>query len=153
MLNLKIVNRFWSKVKGGNPNECWEWQRGKTHDGYGVFGLHRKNMRAHRVAWKIINGKIPTNLHVLHRCDNPGCVNPAHLFLGTNDDNIADRQAKKRQAKGTGINCVRLTENDVLKIRVMLANGISERKVANIFGVSRGAIQGIKYNITWRHVK
>ena len=87
-----LKDRFWEKVN--KTNECWEWIAGKSH-GYGVFWINGKLLRAHRVAWSIYNGGIPEGLLVLHKCDNPACVNPDHLFIGTQQDNVDDMITKR----------------------------------------------------------
>lgn len=86
--------RFWSKVK--DTGYCWEWQAGKDSSGYGTFKVFGKDEKAHRVAYSIINGDIPEDLHVLHKCDNPACVNPTHIFTGTPRDNMNDKIRKGR---------------------------------------------------------
>ena len=93
--------RFWSKVKIGSENECWPWMAFKKPTGYGHFYAAGKNWRAHRFSWAAVNLVI-TEPCVLHKCDNPSCVNPAHLFAGTQIDNIADRHGKKRDARVIG---------------------------------------------------
>jgi len=94
--------RFWAKVD--QSGECWTWTASQT-GGYGLIGTPKGNDRAHRVSWVMANGPIPDGLHVLHTCDNPLCVRPDHLFLGTNEDNIMDRIKKGRKGgrpRGTG---------------------------------------------------
>jgi hypothetical protein len=93
---IPIEDRFWSKVEIGD--DCWLWTAATTHDGYGLLGRPggRGMVTVHRLAWVIAFGPIPTGMHVLHTCDTPPCVNPAHLWLGTNADNIADKVAKGR---------------------------------------------------------
>jgi hypothetical protein len=95
MITEKLKTRFFSKVKIGAPNECWPWLASLTRKGYGKFGINVKTYEAHRVAWMIFNGAI-NGMCVCHRCDNPLCVNPNHLFLGTNKDNVLDMVAKGR---------------------------------------------------------
>lgn len=95
--NGSVVERFWKKVAPGSVDVCWVWLGSRNRGGYGqIRGDNGDVERAHRVAWRLSSAVIPAGLHVLHRCDNPGCVNPNHLFLGTNDDNIADMVTKNR---------------------------------------------------------
>jgi len=98
---MSAKNRFWTKVnRTNNTNDCWEWLTGKSKDGYGRFWFKGKNIRAHRYSWLIHFGSPPNNESVLHNCDNPICVNPNHLFVGTHDDNMKDKTKKGRQTKG-----------------------------------------------------
>jgi len=83
-----------------NPLLCWKWKANTNSDGYGTFWFNKKMTKAHRVSWEIHKGPIPVGKQVLHTCDNPPCVNPEHLFLGTNTDNVQDKVFKYRQAKG-----------------------------------------------------
>lgn len=95
------ADRFWAKVdRSGGHDACWMWLAGVARSGYGVFGIQGKPRLAHRVCYRNTRGPIPSGLHVLHSCDNPLCVNPSHLWLGTNLDNVADKVAKGRQAAG-----------------------------------------------------
>lgn len=87
-------NRFWYKVKIKDLHDCWEWVAFVNVNGYGQVRFNGKTERAHRIAWRIVNGEITNNLHVLHRCDNRKCVNPNHLWLGTHIDNMNDRKIK-----------------------------------------------------------
>ncbi len=103
----KDVQRFWIKVNknGSVPKhcpelgQCWEWQFSKYKNGYGKFSHLRKSNYTHRISWELKNGEIPKGLCVLHKCDNPCCVNPDHLFLGTIGDNNHDRDVKGRNGK------------------------------------------------------
>lgn len=88
------VDRFWPKVEKGDG--CWEWQAHRNPEGYGVIGIDRVPVGAHRVAWELTYGPIPEGIYVCHHCDNPPCVRPDHLFLGTNSDNIIDAMSKHR---------------------------------------------------------
>lgn len=100
----KDIARFWAKVKFRiMPDQCWEWAASKFKNDYGKFRHSGKTLYTHRVSWELTNGAIPDGLCVLHECDNPACVNPSHLFLGTQLDNIRDRHNKKRDVDWYGI--------------------------------------------------
>jgi hypothetical protein len=90
----KSIRRFWGYVVKGSDNECWEWIGYKRGNGYGGVSLLGKKEYAHRVSWELAHGPIQHGLFVLHKCDNPTCVNPAHLYLGTQADNIHDREER-----------------------------------------------------------
>jgi len=91
-----LSQRFWEKVAVKSPDECWLWQAVKQRQGYGMIRADHRMQYAHRVAWKLTYGLIPSGLHVCHTCDVPGCVNPKHLFLGTHADNMRDMVNKGR---------------------------------------------------------
>src|SRR5689334_17638258 len=95
-----VLKRFWVKVEKRRNDECWPWLGAITHDGYGRFGFSRNQVMAHRMSFRVNVGEIPRGLCVCHHCDNPICVNPDHLWLGTNWDNQLDMIAKGRNAKG-----------------------------------------------------
>ena len=148
--------RFWIKVDmNGGLFACWPWMGARTERGYGRFGLGGKNRHAHRVAWELTYGPIPAGLWVLHHCDNPACVHPDHLFLGTHADNMADMSSKRRQAKqhpnlrGELNGATKLTRSDVVTIREVLAAGGRSSELARRFGVSRRAISLIASRTTW----
>ena len=108
-LTPQDILRFWEKVRIRGPDECWPWTARRNEDGYGQFSLRRGENRcensmyaAHRIAWTIADGSIPAGLSVLHHCDNPACINPSHLFLGTQKDNIADAVYKGRMRAPSG---------------------------------------------------
>jgi len=92
-----ILSRFWNKINILGDNDCWVWLACCDAQGYGRFRFNEENNKASRVMWIITQGKIPKNKHVLHKCDNPKCVNPNHLFLGTHADNMKDMKQKNRQ--------------------------------------------------------
>jgi hypothetical protein len=150
------------------PDNCWEWIGWKA-GGYGMFYLAPLTVLAHRVAWVINFGKIPEGICVCHHCDNPACVNPSHLFLGTVLDNNMDKIKKGRANMPSGENngaakhpekiwrgeqchTAKLTSEDVRKIKARLANGERSPSIKRDFPISLCGIQRIKYNKTWRHV-
>lgn len=146
---MKEPKRFWSKVDVGEGDACWEWQAGKSDTGYGQFGIRGRLWGAHRVAWVLTFGPIPEGLLVCHRCDNPGCVNPYHLFLGTHKDNRRDAARKGRVTKGEGVCSSKLTEDEVWEIRELLEEGVPRQEIADEFGVSRWSINAINRGKFW----
>ncbi len=101
---VAIAARFWAKVDRQDDSSCWEWQGAKVSQGYGWLSIgHNHQEYAHRMAWELVYGPIPEGIQVCHHCDNPPCVNPVHLWLGTQTDNIADRDRKGRhRGRGSG---------------------------------------------------
>lgn len=146
--------RFFAKVQKGEPHECHPWIARRDAKGYGIFYANDESFRAHRVAWVIANGPIPDGLLVLHRCDNPSCVNPEHLFLGTNADNAADKVAKGRVSRQKGELCgtSKLTDQGVRSMRTMRKLGISIRDISLHFQVTKSAVKAVLYGKTWSHV-
>lgn len=149
------IDTFWNNVKiTNNPDDCWEWQAGLHKQGYGTvrFGTM---MLSHRVAWILSHGNIPNDLDVLHKCDNPPCCNPNHLFLGTHTDNMQDRERKGRHNAPCGENNKKhkLTENNVRYIRKRYAQGgITMRELANENGVYMTCVAKVIRRKTWKHV-
>jgi len=122
MMTLKksaVELRFWAKVNIKGPNDCWVWKAACTPSGYGVFGFDGTNAhRAHRVAWKITYGSIPEDMFVCHHCDNKKCVNPVHLFLGSNSINQLDRIQKitTKNLKDRTKFCIRCQKRQPFKL-------------------------------------
>lgn len=102
ILSQQDVDRLWSKIERRGPGECWPWLKGFYRQGYGRFSLHSRDYGAHRVMYAVAAGRDPGPLDVLHRCDNPPCCNPEHLFEGTHGDNMQDmnRKGRRQCAKG-----------------------------------------------------
>lgn len=148
---MNIKERFMAKVD--QSADCWIWTARKTPQGYGRFSLHGDNKLAHRVAFELFKGPIG-GLHVLHRCDNPSCVNPGHLFLGTNADNVADKISKGREPSHVGErnNRSKLKETDVLAIREDAGNGVSQYLLAKRYSVTQTQISSIVRRKAWRHI-
>ncbi len=143
--------RFWRAVRIGGPDECWPWLGRLHRKGYGEFDIGHGKEKAHRFAWADKNGEIPEGMHVLHSCDNRPCCNPTHLRPGTNAENVEDRMARGRQAKGAGCGRARFSELDVADIRAAVAQGQTQRALAAVYGCHHGAIGSIVRGETWRH--
>lgn len=148
-------SRFWPKVSVREPGACWPWLGRRTPTGYGLFRVGSRMVPAHRYAWQITYGDIPNPMEVCHRCDNPCCCNPQHLFLGTQADNVRDMQAKGRRASfiGEANGRAKLTEAQVRTIRQLFAAGSTRTSLARSFGVTRNSIDNIVNRTTWRSVK
>lgn len=150
-----LEERFWEKVDVRGENECWEW-KGSRRNGYGRFFDGKSNVSAHRLSWEMKNGKTENNkIKVLHRCDNPPCVNPSHLFLGTQADNVVDMKNKGRlvspKGENNGVHVLR--ESDVLEIRRMKKAGISQNGIAKIIGISKSCVKHVWSGRTWKWLK
>ena len=131
-------------------NGCWNWIAQNGTGGYGQFCFKGRLQGAHRVSYQLYVGEIPDGLRVCHRCDNPSCVNPSHLFLGTAADNMRDRDSKGRCPSGEKHYFAKLTENQVKTIRKMWSEGARNIDLAREFGVNKRNISNIVYYHTWR---
>jgi hypothetical protein len=174
-LTSQRIERFWShidKSKGqGKTGDCWEWQKSRTSKGYGRFGLWKHNVRAHRLAYYLTTGEW-NELNILHKCDNPPCCNPAHLFAGTDTDNRNDKIAKGRHiphsrghlrgddnparkypekiARGEKVGTSKLTGEQVRLIRFSKEPA---KTFTDMFNISKHTVCLIRKNKTWKHIK
>jgi hypothetical protein len=138
---------------------CWLWQLSLDGGGYGrlstwLVGGVRQTLGAHRAAWEAINGAVPDGLHVLHHCDVRRCCNPDHLFLGTHQDNMRDRESKGRghQMRGSKTGTSKLTERDVGIIKMLLGLGVKGVRLGSLFQVTPDAVSKIRKGRNWAHV-
>lgn len=155
MIKDSLVWRFW--IKFDRPKEgCWEWKASRTTFGYGLIGrFGRGNLiQAHRLAWLLFNGPIPDGLCVLHKCDNPPCVRPGHLFLGTKKDNSIDRNKKGRNScrKGENNGRSKLTVDKVKQIRKLRRQGLELQQLSKMFATPISTIIKVVYKQTWTHI-
>lgn len=158
MADKSVIDRFWPKVEKGP--DCWDWTGSRDSSGYGNMGIGsrtdgtRATISTHRLSWEIHVGPIPKNLHVLHECDNPSCVRPSHLWLGTHKENVEDSRLKGRRNRPIGEKNgrVKLNEADVLAIR---NDSRIARLVADDYGVCKSSIWDIRSGRRglWSHVK
>jgi len=145
-----LGERFWEKVSKGDG--CWIWTGCLAKKGYGKIFLGGTNgpvALAHRVAWTLENGPIPSGMFVCHRCDNPPCVRPDHLFLGDCMANLSDMRAKGRGSRGITHGNHVLSPQQVLVIRERLSSGHAHHVIALEFGVARSTISQIANRSTW----
>lgn len=169
-----VVDRFWRYVQ--KTSTCWIWTGGRNKQNYGRIGVSGRMVPAHRVSWELHNGAIPNGLFVCHTCDNPPCVNPTHLWLGTTTDNARDMAAKGRQAfqrdpsraargirngnythpesrpKGERHHRAKLTDDDVRAIRIARTGGQTIRSIAADYDVTEATIKRIVYRKNWKHI-
>ncbi len=143
---VPLADRFWPKVEKRANGECWPWLGHLSSRGYGQIRTGLSGDRretAHRASWRLAHGQVPSDLFVCHRCDNPPCVNPAHLFLGTTQENTADRHTKGRSLRGAEHGSAKLTDAQVAEIRELWLWGSQGKALAIRFGVSQSLISGI----------
>ena len=153
-LTRTLEERFWAKVRL-DEDGCWEWTAHRDRKGYGALGRGGAVVKAHRLSWELHNGPIPIGMAVCHACDNPPCVRPDHLFLGTIGDNNRDMQLKGRASGGTRgeqQHLSVLTADDVREIRARAAAGEPHRSIGATYGVVKSTISKIVTGKNWRHV-
>lgn len=165
-MNQKTAHRFWRKVDLNGPvpahaphlGPCHVWV-GATRNGYGalVVGYNAKRQpikeSTHRLAWIAQNSPIPDGLFVCHKCDNRLCVRADHLFLGTIQDNNADRVRKDRGIKGDQVNTCKLTEDQAREIVRLYGTGVLQKELARMFGIAQSNISSLVRGETWKHLK
>ncbi|TWS25575.1 hypothetical protein FK530_22920 [Tsukamurella conjunctivitidis] len=151
-----IDEQFWPKVAKGSESECWEWTASRRPTGYGQMRRLGKNLKAHRVSWEIHNGPIPDGFVVMHTCDNPPCVNPKHLRIGSQFDNLADMRAKARGVTTHHVGemnpASKLTTPEVKDLRRRHEGGESIRALARSFSVDRKTVSDITRRNIWKSV-
>lgn len=154
-----VIVRFFSKISIKSGDECWNWNSTLTHQGYGHFTLNGKKVMAHRLVYFIFNGVLPLydengkEIFVLHRCDNRVCCNPSHLYIGTHQDNMRDRQERKGTVRGEQNGKSIFNNNQVYEIKELIARGFPNNKIASLYNTSRQTINAIRKGISWGHIK
>jgi len=149
--------RFWHYTEKGRNDSCWIWTGTKhsAQPGYGVIvigptGTNRPSTMAHRFSWTLHFGEIPNGMLICHKCDNPLCVNPKHLFLGTFKDNMNDRNSKNRQAHDSRHGRAKVTAEQVVAIRSTPIKRGSISELSRVYGIARSAIRAILSFKTWK---
>lgn len=142
--------RFFEKIVVGGDDECWPWSGAKCAKGYGMFRMETKRLiRSHRYMYMVKNGGIPNKMLVCHKCDNPSCCNPKHLFVGTDSDNMTDMVKKGRNLPGKWAN--KLTPQTVIEIR-NLAGVVTQKELAERYNVKQSTINSVIRRINWKHI-
>jgi len=145
-----VINRIFDKLKRNPKTFCWEWTGSLNFDGYAQMSINNKKGSVHRIMYTYIYGDIPSNRPlILHRCDNPKCCNPTHLYAGTIHNNVDDRIKRNRSKIGEKHGMAKLTEKQVLEIR---ASKETQRVLAKRFNVSQINIGRIKNRKIWKHI-
>lgn len=143
---LNDENRFWNKVKKSDSG-CWEWSGFRNPEGYGIIKMRNSIMLAHRFSYEIHNGKFDPSLDVLHYCDNSACVNPDHLYLGTDIENSQDRQARGQS------NLAKLTIDDVLEMKLLFSRDVPVPEIAEKYELNTSSIYAIRRGTNWGWVE
>jgi hypothetical protein len=141
-----LEERFWAKVDKRGPDECWPWLGAKNQRGCGQIRADGKLAVAPKIAWELAHGPMQRGMSALHRCDNPPCCNAAHIFPGTQSDNINDMVAKRRHGK------TKLTDDDVIDIRIVRALGGTYNSIAIAYGISRVQASNVATGKQWAHM-
>ena len=164
IITLEVIERFHEKWEVNEKTGCWVWTASTAGKGYGQMKIpgERKQIYAHRLSYLIHypvfsgvrwgNNKIPIGLQVCHACDNPLCVKPSHLFLGTCKDNLQDMKAKDRHLKGARNAKAKLDDDKVIHIHKLSDWGVSQGKIAKAYGISQGQVYRILHGFRWNHI-
>lgn len=147
--NNTLPKRFWAKVN--KTASCWEWTGARSPQGYGLIRTKTGQSKAHRVAFELTKGCIPPGLMVRHQCDNPGCVNPAHLAVGSASDNANDRSVRGRSADRRGERHPMAKLNSAM-VGLIRHSSLSGKMLADIFDISQALVSRIKGNKIWKHL-
>lgn len=152
------ADAFWSRLD--KSGECWLWRGAHVPAGYGKLYFRGSNWYAHRLAYTLANGDIPDRMHVCHTCDNPPCCNPAHLWVGTAQDNMQDRERKGRGVRSQALReslswiARKLTPEQAVQIRLRYAAGnISFEQLGSEYGVHRNTIKSVVHGYTFRYAQ
>lgn len=152
------INRFWSKVAKGNSAECWDWIGNLYKDGYGQVMINKTSRRAHRISYELTVGPIPAGMVIMHKCDNRKCVNPNHLCLGTQKENIHDMIAKGRKApiyrQGSLNGRATIAEDDIRYIRAVAVKGRggNVQMLAEKYSITTTQVLSILSKKSWSHI-
>lgn len=151
----EVILRFFRSINfPGNDQECWKWNAYCNDYGYGIFNLDDKHIKAHRFIYECYNGPVPAGLFVCHKCDNPPCCNPEHLFLGTDQDNKQDMIQKNRQAFGTANGMSKLNDETIIEILENIRNGkyTSLQQLCTVYSIAESPIRDMFNRKLWKHV-
>lgn len=150
---MSLEERFKAKVQIDHETGCHNWKGARNRKGYGMIAVGKgRSAVSHRISYQLYKGEIPQDFVVMHTCDNPGCVNPEHLKVGTHADNVADRQSKGRGTRGETHSKAKLTEIQVLVIKEAYTSGHKQVDIANYFGVKHYNINQIVHGRSWKHL-
>lgn len=145
----RLTEDKWTVTPGPLETDCWIWGRTLNSDGYATIKYHQKAYKVYRVMWERLHGRrIPEGKSALHRCDTPSCINPHHIFIGTQEDNIRDMVSKGRQRAPRG-----LTDDQVRQVRAMVRGGMRQSEVMRVMGLDSSTVSRIVNRKIYRNVE